>query len=82
MADIRVQYLKYQNIEARANSTAISGAQIKGLVNELEELKDIRLDKKFAMLNSKVMYPSEVDQEIGYRNAKIESLLARLKRIR
>jgi hexosaminidase len=82
MTDIRIQYLSYQLIEARANGDDMKDDSIKSLIKELEALKSESLDKKFASLNKDVMYPNEIAGEIAYRNARMNVLLARLKRIR
>ncbi|WP_442588251.1 family 20 glycosylhydrolase [Pedobacter sp. AW31-3R] len=82
MAAIRLQYLSYQSIEARANSPEMNADKLKALISELEILSTAALDEKFTALNSHVMYPGEIAQENELRNAKISVLLARLKRLK
>jgi len=82
MAAIRVQYLSYQSIESRANAPEMTADKLKPLITELEALHSKELDKRFTELNSTVMYPTEIVQENGLRDAKIKLLLNRLKRIR
>lgn len=82
MAAIRVQYLAYQSIESRANAPGMTADQLQSLIPELEALRTNELDKKFSELNSEVMYPSEIAQENQLRNAKINVLLDRLKRLK
>lgn len=82
MTAIRVQYLSYQSIEARANVPEMTADKLKPLIAELEALRTRELDKKFTALNSTVMYPAEMMQENALRNAKIGVLLDRLKRLK
>jgi hypothetical protein len=80
MTAIRVQYLAYQSIEARANAPEMTEAGLPALLKELDVLQPEELDKKFTRQNTGYLYPAEIRQENELRNAKIELLRARLSR--
>lgn len=80
MTAIRVQYLTYQSIEARANAAEMTEAGLPALLKELEALHTEELDKQFTTVNTGYMYPAEIAQENELRNAKIKLLRARLER--
>ncbi|MCX2479725.1 family 20 glycosylhydrolase [Pedobacter sp. MC2016-15] len=80
MTAIRVQYLAYQSIEARANAPEMTEAGLPALLKELDALQPEELDKKFTRQNTGYLYPAEIRQENELRNAKIELLRARLSR--
>jgi len=80
MTAIRVQYLSYQSIEARANAPEMTEAGLPALLKELEALQTGEIDQKFTELNTGFLYPAEIVQENELRNAKIGILRDRLKR--
>jgi hexosaminidase len=82
MTAIRIQYLFYQWIEARANAPEMTEAGLPALLKELEALKTEELDKKFTALNTGFLYPAEIAQENELRNAKIKVMRARLQRLK
>lgn len=82
MAEIRLQYLRYQSIESRANAADMNAEKLIALIGELDALDTEALDRKFAELNAEVLYPAEIIDENELRNGKIKGLSARLKRLR
>jgi hexosaminidase len=80
MTAIRVQYLSYQSIEARANAPEMTEAGLPALLKELKALNTEELDKKFTELNTGFLYPAEIVEENELRNAKIKVMLARLQK--
>lgn len=82
MTAIRVQYLAYQSIEARANAAEINEAGLPDLLKELETLNTEALDRQFTSVNTGYMYPAEIAQENELRNAKIKILRAKLQRLK
>jgi len=80
MAAIRVQYLAYLSIEARANAPECTTAEVPALLASLKSLNTEALDKKFIELNKDMLYPSALKEENDLRNAKINLLIARLSR--
>lgn len=79
MAEIRLQYLAYQSIEARANAIEIPADRLKALLNELMAIRTDRLDGRFASLNKGILYPSEIVRENELRNAKLKLLKMKLQ---
>jgi hexosaminidase len=80
MADIRVYYLRYINIEAAVNNGGdihIAASQLKALM-ALEPA----LNKTFEQLNSAVLYPSEIENENTVRCYRTHQLYERLSRIK
>lgn len=82
MTAIRLQYLTYQSIEARANSPEMTEEGLAALRKELEGLHTEELDKKFTALQTGYLYPSEIIQENELRDAKIRILRDRLQRLK
>ncbi|HEY2581763.1 MAG TPA: family 20 glycosylhydrolase [Mucilaginibacter sp.] len=82
MADIRLQYLRYQCIEAEANSITFTPARAPALLTKLNKLKTDGhlLDERFATLNKDVLYPAGIAEENQLRNQKINLLFYRLSK--
>ena len=82
MSDIRLQYLKYMEIEKRVNSAEFREEDIPEVLAALEALDTSGLDKRFMKLNHGAFYEGELKQENEYRNSKIRLLHQRLSRNR
>jgi hypothetical protein len=82
MADIRLQYLQYQSIEAEANSTTFTPDKAPSLLTKLNKLRTNGrlLDERFAALNKNVLYPADIAEENQLRNEKINLLYYRLSK--
>jgi len=80
MADIRVYYLSFMEIEKEVNSDDFSRDKIPSYLTRLKALmnKESELDKRFRMLNQEVLYPSAIDEENNLRTQKIHHLYNRL----
>jgi hypothetical protein len=78
MADIRVYYLRYINIEAALNAGAATttyAVQLKALM-----ATEPALNKTFERLNGAVLYPSEIEEENTIRCYRTHQLYERLCR--
>jgi hexosaminidase len=84
MADIRVQYLSYENIEAFVNSDKFDKSNIPEVLGKLKLLIDNskKLDERFIALNKSYFQPEELKQENELRNVKIKLLYDRLAGIK
>jgi hexosaminidase len=84
MADIRVYYLSFVEIEKEVNSDDFSRDKIPVYLNRLKTLmnKEPELDKRFMVLNQDVLYASAIDEENNLRNQKIHHLYNRLSGIK
>ena len=82
MTDIRINYLKYEAIEERANAPQFTVAGVPEILIELKKVIDdeAELDKRFNSLNKDVLYPAELVQENELRGAKARILYDRLSR--
>jgi hypothetical protein len=79
MTDIRIHYLRYEEIEKEANSGDFNRVDI------LSRLKDLMangelLNTRFNTLNKDYLYPGELAQENELRNVKVRLLYQRLSR--
>ena len=84
MADIRVQHLRFLEIEQEANSTAFTKAGLPGLVRRLRSLlaEDSLLSQRFIELNKGEFYLSELREENELRSVRIRELYQRLSGMR
>jgi hexosaminidase len=84
MADIRVYYLSYIEIEKEINSDNFSREKIPIYLTRLKALmnEEPALDKRFRMLNQDVLYSAAIDEENNLRNQKINNLYNRLSGIK
>jgi hypothetical protein len=84
MADIRVYFISYMEIEKEVNSDLFSRSKIPDYLNRLKTLMDeeSELDKRFRILNKDVLYPAAIDEENNLRDQKIHNLYNRLSGIK
>ncbi|HLA59350.1 MAG TPA: beta-N-acetylhexosaminidase [Puia sp.] len=84
MADIRVYYLSYMEIEKEVNSEDFSRSKIPIYLTRLKALMNLEpeLDKRFRILNQDVLYTAAMDEENNLRNQKIHNLYNRLSGIK
>jgi hypothetical protein len=82
MNDIRIHYLRYEEIEKTVNSSSFSFNQIPGILVQLKTLMIAgnELDRRFIGLNKNYLYPAELAQENELRNVKVRLLYQRLSR--
>jgi hypothetical protein len=84
MADIRVYYLSFMEIEKEVNGDDFIRDKIPGYLTRLKALMDqeSELDKRFRVLNQDVLYTAAIDEENNLRNQKIHNLYNRLSGIK
>jgi hypothetical protein len=84
MADIRVYYISYMEIEKEVNSDDFSTSKIPDCLNRLKALmhEESEIDKRFRILNQDLLYPAAIDEENNLRNQKIHNLYNRLSGIK
>jgi hexosaminidase len=82
MTDIRIHYLKYEEIEKRVNSASFTIDDVPAILAQLKNLMaaGAELDKRFIALNKDYLYPSELMEESELRNVKVRLLYQRLSR--
>ncbi len=82
MNDIRVHYLRYEEIEKTVNSSSFDPNHIPAILTRLKTLmtKGDELDKRFNELNKNYLYPAELAKENELRNVKVRLLYQRLSR--
>jgi hexosaminidase len=84
MADIRVCYVNFMEIEKEVNSDNFSRSKIPIYLTRLKALMNLEpeLDKRFKTLNQDVLYTAAIDEENNLRNQKIQNLYNRLSGIK
>jgi hexosaminidase len=84
MADIRVYYVSFMQIEKEVNSDNFSRSKIPVYRTRLKALmnREPELDKRFRILNQDVLYTAAIDEENNLRNQKINNLYNRLSGIK
>jgi hexosaminidase len=84
MADIRVYYVNFMEIEKEVNSDDFNRSKIPGYLTRLKALMNLEpeLDKRFRTLNQDVLYTAAIDEENNLRNQKIHNLYNRLSGIK
>ena len=84
MADIRVYYISFMEIEKEVNSDNFTRSQIPVYLTRLKELmnRESELDDRFRMLNQDLLYPAAIDEENNLRSQKIHNLYNRLSGIK
>ncbi len=84
MTDIRIHYLRYEEIEKAVNSSSFSSEKVAAILTKLKELMTTgdQLDKRFIALNKDYLYPAELARENELRDAKVRLLYDRLSRKR
>ena len=82
MTDIRIHYLKYEEIERTVNADSFTPDKIPVILAQLKSLMVTgnALDKRFIALNKDYLYPAELTDENELRNVKIRLLYQRLSR--
>jgi hypothetical protein len=82
MADIRVQYLAYEEIESRVNSDLFSIDELPGILNDLKKLmiSGDNIDKRFTQLNQGYFHPDELAEENRLRDIKPRLLYEQLSK--
>ena len=80
MSDIRLQYLKYMDIEKMVNSADFKAEDVPKALAALDALQTSGLDERFMQLNKGYFFEGELKQENQYRNGKIKLLRERLSR--
>jgi hexosaminidase len=82
MTDIRIHYLRYEEIEKTINAVSFHTNRIPAVLTQLKSLMVTgnELDKRFIELNKNYLYPAELAQENELRNVKIRLLYQRLSR--
>jgi hexosaminidase len=80
MADIRLQWLKYEEIEYRINQPSFSRNEIPVLIKQLSLLIDSSrtLDQRFFALNKPWYFPAVLEEENRLRNQKMLQLYFKL----
>jgi hypothetical protein len=84
MADIRVYYVSFMEIEKEVNSENFNRSQIPVYLSRLKALMNTEadLDKRFRLLNRDVLYAAAMDEESNLRTQKIHNLYNRLSGIK
>ena len=84
MADIRVYYLTYVQIEKEVNSDSFSDQNIPAYLARLKVLINAgaALNERFATMNKDLLYPAAITEENALRNQKVHVLYNRLARIK
>jgi len=84
MADIRVYYLNYVQIEKEVNDDSSGQKNVPAYLARLKALMNEEpvLNERFATLNKNVLYPAAIAEENTLRNQKIHILYNRLARIK
>jgi hypothetical protein len=82
MADIRMLYISYHNIEAAVNSQDFSNAQLPVVLQQLKQLMNTskQIDQRFINLNKNTLLLAELQEENNLRSSKIISLYQRLSK--
>lgn len=70
MADLRLQYLSFQRIQAQANADTTSPEELQVLAKQLKDylVTAQKLDKRYIQLNKDAFYVSELETENRLRN--------------
>ncbi len=84
MADIRVYYVNFMEIEKEVNSDSFNQSKIPVYLTRLKALMNLEadLDKRFRTLNQDVLYTAAIDEENNLRTQKIHNLYNRLSGIK
>ena len=84
MADIRVYYVSFMEIEEEVNSDQFDRIEIPAYLSRLKALMNMEtdLDKRFRILNQDLIYPAAIDEENSLRTQKIHNLYDRLSGIK
>ena len=84
MADLRMNYLSFKEIEAQYNSPGFVMAQTPQVLNALETvIKDAhKLSKKFTSLNKGFLYDAEIKEQNEIRIQPMKVLRDRLAKLK
>ncbi|MCG9793109.1 family 20 glycosylhydrolase [Flavobacterium algicola] len=84
MADLRIHYLDFKEVESKYNSTSFTSSQAPQLMKELEVvLSDAKkLDKRFIKLNKGFLYDSELKEQNELRVQAVHVLHDRLSKLK
>ena len=84
MADIRVYYVNFMEIEKEVNSDDFSRSKIPIYPTRLKALMNLEpdLNKRFRTLNQDVLFTAAIDEENNLRTQKIHNLYNRLSGIK
>ena len=82
MADMRVAYLTYQQLEHEVNDTLFAPAQIPAVLTRLKTLmaQNDTLSNRFVALNKPYYHPAELTEETSWQTVKPRLLYDRLAR--
>jgi hypothetical protein len=80
MFNIRLNYIKFKQVEAEINRSEIAKSDLKETLTQLEKIikTEKRLCKKFASLQRGYLHPSEIEEINRYRTAKVIDTYDRL----
>jgi hypothetical protein len=80
MADIRLQWLKYEEIEFQVNEKSFSRNEVPALINRLRDLIQFskKIDQRFIALNKNWYPPAVLEEENHLRNQKMLQLFFKL----
>ncbi|REE05874.1 family 20 glycosylhydrolase [Marinoscillum furvescens] len=84
MADLRMHYLDFKQVEARYNSEIYTPDQAAGLLSELDRIlaEAKALDARFTELNKGFLYDSELQEQNELRVQQIHVLYDRLAKLK
>ena len=84
MTDIRIHYLRYEEIEKTVNSPSFNFQKAPAILTKLKGLMTSgdQINKRFIVLNKDYLYPDGLVQENELRNVKVRLLYNRLSRKR
>lgn len=81
MLDMRINYLKFKEVEGRVQSSEYDRSQVSSLVSELEKIlkQENSIAKRFAKLNKGYVKDSDIEYMNYIKSFKIKELYRRLK---
>lgn len=80
MADIRLRYIRFKNVEMRVNDNNFTEAGVPEVLQELRALQKSKLDRRYIRLNKEIFYEQELKEDCKLMNSDIERLYDRLKK--
>jgi len=83
MMKIRVEYLKFKEIQSKYESSLFDISSVKNLISETKLLikEAAKIDKKFSILNKDFLYDSEIKEINRLRNLSVQGLYENIKKI-
>ncbi len=84
MADLRIHYLKFKEIEAKYNSEDFEREDSPELLTQLDEVlrEATELNERFAELQQGFLYDAEIKEQNAIRSKPVEVLYNRLSKLR